>query len=103
MPGDGGLHIELPLFELPADSVALVDDTMMGCLIIERDTDGTVRGGRLGYRPGMLVGDLRTLGEWATSRVDRFLQHGAEPDGWRRRSDGGWQLWAQFVELPPLD
>jgi hypothetical protein len=47
--------------------------------------------------------DRNTFAEWAESRLDRFLESGPEPDGWQKRtSDGGWQLWARKVLLPPL-
>lgn len=99
---EGG-GVEVPLFELAAADVALVDDAVHGCLVMQREPDGTITGGRLGYRPGLLVDDLRMLGEWATVRVGRFLEHGPEPDGWQRRSDGGWQIWARAYQLPPID
>lgn len=99
---EGG-QVEVPLFELPADVVARLDDGLKGCLIMEQGPGGAICGGRLGYRPDLQMNEVRTLGEWATSRVARFLEHGPEPDGWKRRGDGGWQLWAQLMELPPLD
>jgi len=53
-------------------------------------------------RPG-LAEELRAgFAEWAVQKVDRFAEHGPEPDGWQHRSDGDWQLWARRVEMPPI-
>jgi hypothetical protein len=41
--------------------------------------------------------------ELADERVQRFMEHGAEPDGWFQQSDGKWALWARVHTLPPLD
>ncbi|MFG3189260.1 hypothetical protein [Streptomyces omiyaensis] len=71
-----------------------------GCALLE-EVDGGLRG-RFVVRPG-LAADRRTdFAEWVVSRVDRFLEHGPEPDGWQRRSDGAWQLWVRRVEFPSL-
>ena len=39
--------------------------------------------------------------EGALERIDRFAEHGPEPDGWQLRSDGAWQLWLRPVQLDP--
>ncbi|MGY1814905.1 hypothetical protein [Blastococcus sp. SYSU D00820] len=40
---------------------------------------------------------------WVEEKIDRFAEHGPEPDGWSRRQlDGGWMLWAEELDLPPL-
>ena len=57
----------------------------------------------LAVRPETPPDDRAGFAEWAESRLDRFFEHGPEPDGWQPRSDGGWQMWARRVEMPPLD
>lgn len=54
-------------------------------------------------RPGLPEGHRRMFAEWAKAGIKRFAEHGPEPDGWRRRSDGAWQLWARRVQLPPAE
>lgn len=54
-------------------------------------------------RPGTASEIRAMFAEWAEQRLARFFEHGPEPDGWQRRSDGAWQLWTRLVELPPLD
>lgn len=54
-------------------------------------------------RPGLEANRRATFAEWAESRFQRFLEHGPEPDGWQKRSDGAWQLWARGVQLPTFD
>ncbi|MDX3075765.1 hypothetical protein [Streptomyces sp. MI02-7b] len=72
-----------------------------GCLLAESVEDG-IRA-NIVVRPG-LVGEARTaFAEWAESRLQRFLEHGPEPDGWQERSDGAWQLWGRWAQLPSLD
>lgn len=58
---------------------------------------------RLVIRPDQDSLARATFAEWAESRLDRFLEHGPEPDGWQRRSDGGWQMWTRLVNLGDLD
>jgi hypothetical protein len=42
--------------------------------------------------------------EWVEVKIDRFFEHGPEPDGWGpRKLQDGWQLWARIVMLPDLD
>lgn len=72
-----------------------------GCALLREVGDGVMV--RLVVRPG-LEGELRvTFAEWAQQKILRFAEHGPEPDGWQRRSDGDWQLWARLVQLPSLD
>jgi hypothetical protein len=55
-------------------------------------------------RPRLSSEPRRTFAEWTLQHIERFIEHGPEPDGWQlRQSDGRWQLWARLVELPPLD
>ncbi|MFY1686385.1 hypothetical protein [Plantactinospora sp. WMMB782] len=55
-------------------------------------------------RPGIEAWQREMFAEWVEQRMDRFFEHGPEPDGWqKRKSDNGWQLWARMVDLPPLD
>ena len=54
-------------------------------------------------RPGLEEDRRALFAGWVEEKIDRFFEHGPEPDGWQRRqSDGGWQLWARQVQLPPL-
>ncbi|MEU6703873.1 hypothetical protein [Streptomyces wuyuanensis] len=72
-----------------------------GCILINEVDDGLQA--RLIIRPG-LDRDLRaSFAEWAVQRIGRFAEHGPEPDGWQRRTDGAWQLWARGVDLPAID
>lgn len=54
-------------------------------------------------RPATNDDDLSQFAEWLDSRLDRFLEHGPEPDGWQSTSDGRWQMWARKTTLPDLD
>ncbi|MGS2615161.1 hypothetical protein ACVCAH_11640 [Micromonospora sp. LZ34] len=55
-------------------------------------------------RPGLDDASRAMFAEWVEQRIDRFFEHGPEPDGWQRRvSDGGWQLWARRVQMPSMD
>jgi hypothetical protein len=55
-------------------------------------------------RPGLTDHVHALFAEWVEQRIDRFFEHGPEPDGWQRRTvDIGWQLWARLVEMPSLD
>jgi hypothetical protein len=38
--------------------------------------------------------------DWAKEHLRRFAEHGPDPDGWYRRSDGGWQFWVRQVQKP---
>lgn len=51
-------------------------------------------------RPGLTGEKREQFIEWAESRLLRFDEHGPEPDGWRYRTDGGWQLWDHWWEMP---
>jgi hypothetical protein len=51
-----------------------------------------------------LAQDLRPgFAEWAESRINRFLEHGPEPDAWQKTPEGVWQLCARQQALPSLD
>jgi hypothetical protein len=55
-------------------------------------------------KPGSSSNSRALFAEWLESRIDRYFEHGPEPDGWERRaSDGGWQLWARELQMPSLD
>jgi hypothetical protein len=71
-----------------------------GCALI-REVDGGMAA-RLVIRPGLDEEYRDGFAEWAVQRLERFEEHGPEPDGWQRRSDGDWQLWVRRVQLPPL-
>lgn len=73
---------------------------IVGCALLD-EADGGVRG-RFVVRPGLTAEHRAGFAEWAVQRVERFLEHGPEPDGWQRRSDGAWQLWVRQVQMPPL-
>jgi len=54
-------------------------------------------------RPHLAEPRRELLAQWIEEKIDRFSEHGPEPDGWQqRKSDGGWQLWARMVWMPPL-
>lgn len=73
----------------------IVDPDVMGCMLLGDD-----EGAALHMRPGLEVDEAVALLDWAEDRANRFIEHGPEPDGWQRRTDGVWQLWARRVELP---
>jgi hypothetical protein len=78
-----------------------VDPEHEGCALIGEREGGIIV--NLTVRTG-LDGERRAgFAEWAESRIDRFLEHGPEPDGWQKRSDGDWQLWVRRVYLGDLD
>ncbi|MBF6347325.1 hypothetical protein IU409_27975 [Nocardia cyriacigeorgica] len=54
-------------------------------------------------KPGLTGAQRRDFAEWVVSRLERFVEHGPEPDGWRMQSDGRWQLWAAWRYLGTLD
>lgn len=54
--------------------------------------------------PGLSDDRRAGFAGWLEGRIDRFFEHGPEPDGWQRRqSDGDWQVWAREVQLPSLE
>lgn len=75
---------------------------VVGVFVIESETESALDIW-LAVRPQSPPDRRAMFAEWAESRLQRFIEHGPEPDGWQRRSDGGWQLWARRVEMPPLD
>jgi hypothetical protein len=78
------------------------DDPDVGGCLMAGISNGQA-GVQVVIRPG-LAGQLREeFAAWAESRIQRFLQHGPEPDGWRQRPDGVWQLWGRLQEMPSLD
>jgi hypothetical protein len=92
-----GLYIE------EEDFRAVARPGVGGFVLIEPLDDGAHRIVLL-VLPGTAPDARARFADWALSRIQRFLEHGPEPDGWQRRqSDGGWQLWAREVEFPPLD
>jgi hypothetical protein len=72
-----------------------------GCLMAEI-SEGWA-GVQVVIKPGLAGPPRADFAEWAESRIKRFLQHGPEPDGWRQRPDGVWQLWGRRQEMPSLD
>jgi hypothetical protein len=72
-----------------------------GCLMAEI-SEGWA-GVQVVIKPGLAGQPRADFAEWAESRIKRFLQHGPEPDGWRQRPDGVWQLWGRMQEMPSLD
>ncbi|WP_434740766.1 hypothetical protein [Micromonospora sp. SH-82] len=73
-----------------------------GYLVLVPDESGAVVNAIV--RRGVEAEFRAMFAEWVEQRIDRFFEHGPEPDGWKRRSsDGGWQLWARLVELPQFD
>ncbi|MFB7555328.1 hypothetical protein [Streptomyces brevispora] len=71
-----------------------------GCALLEEVEGGTR--GRFIVRPGLAPEFRAGFAEWAVQRVARYFEHGPEPDGWQKRSDGAWQMWVRRVELPPI-
>ncbi|MFJ8464154.1 hypothetical protein [Streptomyces swartbergensis] len=64
--------------------------------------DGSLRVNFL-IRPGTGPEDRAAFAEWAESRLDRFFEHGPEPDGWHWvEAVGGWQLWTRWMQMPEL-
>jgi hypothetical protein len=77
------------------------DPAVGGCLMAE--ISGGMAGVQVVIRPGLAGQTRADFAEWAESRINRFLEHGPEPDGWRQRPDGVWQLWGRLQEMPSLD
>jgi hypothetical protein len=40
---------------------------------------------------------------WVELKVDNYLECGPMRDGWEKRSDEGWQLWAREDDLENLE
>lgn len=79
-----------------------VNPGVCGLMLIREDPPDLVVGAFI--RPETSAELRHVFAEWVEQRLDRFIEHGAEPDGWqRRKSDGGWQLWARPVTLPTLN
>ncbi|MFD3640697.1 hypothetical protein [Streptomyces griseus] len=76
------------------------DPDVIGCAVLEEVQGGT--SGTFLIRPGLDDENRTRFAEWITQRVGRYFEHGPEPDGWQKRSDGGWQLWVRLVEMPPI-
>lgn len=76
---------------------------VIGCLLVQRIEEGLKF--RAFIRPGTTGEQRTTCAEWAVSRIQRFIEYGPEPDGWKARSDmdDGWQLWAREQLLPDFD
>lgn len=73
-----------------------------GLLVMRPDGDAAIVNALI--RPGLDEPARAVFAEWVEQRIDRFFEHGPEPDGWQKRtSDGGWQLWARLVQMPSLD
>ncbi|WP_019073250.1 hypothetical protein [Streptomyces hokutonensis] len=72
-----------------------------GCALIGVRDEGLQV--RLVIRPGLAPAFRAGFAEWALQRIQRFEEHGPEPDGWQKRSDGNWQLWVRRHWLPQID
>ncbi len=77
------------------------DLALSGCLLVRQLDDGLMM--KAAIRPGLAGETREQFAEWAKSRFLRFAEHGPEPDGWQKRSDGDWQLWARLQQMPSLD
>ncbi len=101
---DRGMSVEdWDLSTEPEAQAKALDPDIRGFAFIEPQQDGSSYRVFLFIRPGAPAEDREAFAEWALERVERFMQHGPEPDGWQRReTDAGWQLWIRRVELPPL-
>lgn len=79
------------------------DDPDVCGYVVLRPTEGSATISAM-IRPGLPVERRAGFAEWLEVRIDRYFEHGPEPDGWqRRKTDGDWQLWAREVQLPSLD
>ncbi|MCX5170564.1 MULTISPECIES: hypothetical protein [Streptomyces] len=72
-----------------------------GCALLSQRDEGLAV--RLVIRPGLASEFRAGFAEWALQRIERFEEHGPEPDGWQKRSDGDWQLWVRRHVLPSVD
>lgn len=93
-------HYEIPIEvgDLAEYTTGPVDPAYIGVVLVEPLDEGLWV-----YAKVKRGEDFETFADWARQRVDRFQEHGPEPDGWFRQSDGRFHLWARLVELPPLD
>lgn len=79
------------------------EPSVNGLLVMRPDAAGGAVVNAL-IRPGLDPVERELFAEWVEQRIDRFFEHGPEPDGWQKRtSDGGWQMWARLVQMPSLD
>jgi hypothetical protein len=78
-----------------------VDPDVFGCLLVRQVDNGLMM--KVAIRPGLVRDARETFAQWAESRLQRFAEHGPEPDGWQKRSDGDWQLWGRLQQMPRLD
>lgn len=83
------------------DFGANVDADVRGCLLVRQVGEGLMM--KVAIRPGLVGPARETFAHWAESRLQRFAEHGPEPDGWQKRSDGDWQLWGRLRQMPNLD
>ncbi|MFF0487798.1 hypothetical protein ACFYTQ_02120 [Nocardia sp. NPDC004068] len=72
-----------------------------GCLLVRQVDGGLMM--KVAIRPGIAGEERDMFAQWAESRLLRFAEHGPEPDGWQHRSDGDWQLWGRWQQMPGLD
>jgi hypothetical protein len=77
------------------------EPNVSGCLVAQYVEQGVRL--KVAVRPGLSGHWREGFAEWAESRLQRFLDHGPEPDGWQKRSDGAWQLWGRWTQMPSLD
>jgi hypothetical protein len=74
-------------------------EAYIGYLKLIAQEDGSYGVVRLA-NPAASVRDLMAFDHWSRERIERFLEHGAEPDGWERVTEG-WHLWAREIFMPP--
>lgn len=102
--GRGVAIRELGAHDHPGDLDAHLADhpDVVGLLVLDPDPAGGAYV-RAVVRPDAGPERRAWFAHWVEQRIDRFGEYGPHPDGWQRRQvDGGWLLWAEDVELPPL-
>ena len=72
----------------------------LGCVLVAVNDQGELLA-EVHVQAGMSQDWRDFAAEGALERIDRFAEHGPEPDGWQLRSDGAWQLWLRPVQLDP--
>ncbi|MEU2004541.1 hypothetical protein ACH47B_26420 [Rhodococcus sp. NPDC019627] len=77
------------------------DPEVSGCLLVRQFDEGLMM--KAAVLPGLFGEAREKFAEWAEARFLRFAEHGPEPDGWQKTSDGDWQLWGRLQQMPSLD
>lgn len=102
--GRGVAIRELGAHDHPGDLDAHLADhpDVVGLLLLDPDPSGGAFV-RAVVRPDAGPERRAWFAHWVEERIDRFGEHGPQPDGWERRQvDGSWLLWAEDYSLPPL-